>query len=396
MTFLANLGITKSPRVTLCGWSAAAVLVGWSITTCAQEPVSGEAKVAETTSAEAKAAQLKIAQGTLLAPKAFRLAASKVLPSLVTIESFGGVSSGISAAGIQAPGEGPTSGVIISPDGYIVTSTFNFIRKPPIITVTLPTGERKVAQLLGRDETRKICLLKVEGVNGLPVPTFAERQNLRVGQWAVALGIGFGGDEPSLTAGIVSATSRIGAKAVQTDANLSPANYGGPLVDLEGRVIGICVPLSPQSRELGAGVEWYDSGIGFAVPLAGNEKVLEALKAGKTLQPAFLGVQSEPKGTPATGAHVKLVVPKSPAETAGIKPGDRLHALDGTEIIDVTHLQSLIGRYNAGDKAKVTVERGAEKLDLEAEFGTPPAGARPAAGTRPPAKKGEEAPKKQE
>lgn len=358
-------------RLSLLGLS----ILGWTV---ADHVVLGqEAAPAAVKSEPPKSEQLKIAQGTLLAPKAFRMAARKVLPSLVTIEGIGGLASGVSAAGIQAPGEGPTSGVIISPEGHIVTSTFNFIRKPPIITVTLPTGERKVAQLLGRDETRKICVLKVEGVNNLPVPEFADRKTLRVGQWAVALGIGFGGNEPSLTAGIISATSRIGAKAVQTDANLSPANYGGPLVDLEGRVIGICVPLNPQSRDIGAGVDWYDSGIGFAVPLGGNEKVLDALKAGKTLQPAFLGVQSEPKGTPPTGANVKQVVPKSPAEAAGIKPGDNLHSIDGTEIIDVTHLQSVIARYNAGDKAKVTVQRGEEKLDLEAEFGTPPATARP-------------------
>jgi serine protease Do len=339
----------------------------------AQEPHTPVAKVPDAT----KAQELKIAQGTLLAPKAFRAAAKKVLPSLVTIEGIGGLATGVSAAGIQAPGEGPTTGVILSSDGYIVTSTFNFIRKPPIITVTLPTGERKVAQLLGRDETRKICLLKVEGVNNLQPPEWVDRKELRVGQWAVALGIGFGGNEPALTAGIISATSRIGAKAIQTDANLSPANYGGPLIDLDGRVIGICVPLNPQSREEGSGVDWYDSGIGFAIPIAGNEKVIEALKAGKTLQAAFLGVQSEPRGTPPTGAHVRQVVPKSPAETAGIKAGDKLHAIDGTEILDVPHLQSIIARYNAGDRVTITVHRGEEKLDLIAEFTVPPVQPRP-------------------
>lgn len=343
----------------------------------AQEPKTPEAKTLD-----AKAEQLKIVQGTLLAPKAFRAAAKKVMPSLVTIDSIGGLASGVSAAGIQAPGEGPTSGVILSSDGYIVTSTFNFIRKPPIITVTLPTGERKVAQLLGRDETRKICLLKIEGVSNLQPPEWADRKTLRVGQWTVALGIGFGGNEPALTAGIISATSRIGAKAIQTDANLSPANYGGPLIDLEGRVIGISVPLNPQSREEGSGVDWYDSGIGFAVPIAGNDKVIEALKAGKTLQPAFLGVQSEPKGTPPRGAHVKQVVPKSPAETAGIKAGDHLFAVDGTEVLDVTHLQSIMARYNAGDKATLDIRRGDEKLELIAELAVPPVQAKPAPGGR--------------
>jgi serine protease Do len=93
------------------------------------------------------------------------------------------------------------------------------------------------------------------------------RDETFVGQWVVAMGIGFGDAEPALTAGIISAASRISAKAIQTDANLSPANYGGPLVDLDGRIVGICVPLSPGGKQEGAGAEWYDSGIGFAVPI---------------------------------------------------------------------------------------------------------------------------------
>jgi serine protease Do len=144
------------------------------------------------------------------------------------------------------------------------------------------------------------------------------------------------------------------------------------------------VPLNPQSREEGSGVDWYDSGIGFAVPIGGNEKVIEALKAGKTLQPAFLGVQSEPRGTPAAGAHIVQVVPKSPAETAGIKANDQIKAIDGNEILDVTHMQSIIARYNAGDKATISLQRGEEKLDVTAEFAVPPVQAKPTTpGKRP-------------
>ncbi len=320
------------------------------------------------------AAEKKLLQrGTLLSPKAFRAAAKKVLPSLVTIEGFGGLAAGSGQTkGIHAPGEGPTTGLVISSDGYIVTSTFNFIRKPPIITVRLPSGERKVARMLGRDETRRICLLKVEGANGLVVPEMAPRDELAVGQWAVALGIGYGDSEAALTAGIISATSRIGTKAVQTDANLSPANYGGPLVDLDGRVIGICVPLSPAGQQEGAGSEWYDSGIGFAVPLTGIDKVIAAMKEGKTLQKAFLGVQSKPTGTPPSGASIVSVVPDSPAAKAGLVKDDKLLALGGTEIMDVTHLSSVIARYVAGDQVELTYQRGEEKKTITVELAVAP------------------------
>lgn len=311
-------------------------------------------------------------RGTLLAPKAFRAAAAKVQPSLVRIEGFGGIAPGAGGGGYQAPGEGPTTGTIVSADGYIVTSTFNFLRKPPIITVVMPDGRRHVATLLGRDETRKICLLKVDGVSDLPVPQFAPRDEVKVGQWAVAIGVGFGAQQAALSAGIVSAASRISTKAIQTDANTSPANYGGPLVDLEGRVIGICVPLSPGSREEAAGAEWYDSGIGFAIPLDGLSGILDRLKAGETLKHAFLGVSAEPFGVPPTGAEIKEVSPDGPAAKAGLEKGDKILQIGGADILDVTHLRSILGRYFAGDKVEVVVRRGEEQKTVTAELAVPP------------------------
>lgn len=311
-----------------------------------------------------------LTRGTLLAPQAFRAAAAKVEPSLVRIEGFGGLAAGALGGGYRAPGDGPTTGLVISSDGYIVTSTFNFLRKPPVITVVLPSGERRIAKLLGRDETRKLCLLKLEGVSDLPIPQFAPQGELKVGQWAIAIGVGFGGERPALSAGIISATSRISAKAVQTDANTSPANYGGPLVDLDGRVIGICVPLSPQGGGEGAGSEWYDSGIGFAVPLAGLDTIIERLKAGETLKAGFLGVQVEPAGQPAEGiyergARVKEVVAESPAATAGVAKGDILLLLAGAEIEDPAHLASLVGRHLAGDQVELILQRGENRKSLE-------------------------------
>ena len=317
------------------------------------------------------------ARGTLLAPKAFRAAAGKVQPSLVRIEGFGGIAPGAGGGGYQAPGEGPTTGIIISEGGYILTSTFNFLRKPPIITVVLPSGRRHIAQLLGRDETRKICLLKVDGVSDLPVPQFAPRDEVKVGQWAVAIGVGFGADQPALSAGIISATSRISTKAIQTDANTSPANYGGPLVDLEGRVIGVCVPLSPGSRDEAAGAEWYDSGIGFAVPLDGLDEILGRLKAGETLKHGFLGVAAEPYGEPPTGVQIKEIVPDSPAAKAGLEKGDKILSIAGAEVIDVTHLRSVLGRHFAGEQVEIAIRRGDEEKKVTAELAIPPPPAPP-------------------
>ncbi len=316
-------------------------------------------------------AQNLFADGTLLAPQAFRAAVAMVEPSLVRIEGFGGVSAAASG-GHPSPGEGPTTGVIISADGHIVTSTFNFLKKPPVITVVMHNGRRHVARLLGRDETRKICLLKVDGVADWPVPSIAPRSDLRVGQWTVAVGLGSGTGQAAISAGIISATSRISGKAVQTDANTSPANYGGPLIDLDGRVIGICVPLTPGVQSEAAGSEWYDSGIGFAVPLDGLAAILGRLKAGETLRHAFLGVQVQPFGNPPTGAEVKTVVAESPAAKAGLAVGDRISALGGVEILDAAHLQSVLHRHLAGDQLEIRLLRGDEPRTVTAELTIPP------------------------
>ena len=96
---------------------------------------------------------------------------------------------------------------------------------------------------------------------------------MRVGQWAIAVGRTFESDRTNMAVGILSALDRIWGKAIQTDAAVSPNNYGGPLVDIQGRVLGVLVPLSPEATDEVAGVDWYDSGIGFAIPAEHIERM---------------------------------------------------------------------------------------------------------------------------
>jgi len=316
----------------------------------------------------------EIAAGDRLAPRAFREAAAKIRPSLVTIETVADTAT-VRAEGLGRSGDGPTSGLIVSSDGYIVTSTFHFLRQPKVITVVLSDGSRHLATLLGKDESRKICLLKIDGVKDLPVPQFVPRSELQVGQWAITLGAGYGGKEPALSAGILSALSRVGGRALQTDANVSPANYGGPLLDIQGRVIGICVPLSPHSREETAGVEWYDSGIGFAVPLHDSEKRLTALrKPGHVVRAGVLGVQLKPAEEGKPGAIVGTVLPNSAAALAKLQPGDRIVGFEGQPVQDVAQLRVTLSNYSQGDHVTLQIERGAATLAVEVELGAVPAG----------------------
>ena len=284
----------------------------------------------------------------------FRTAATKVEPSLVTIESWGGVGAREGKiGGIRKQGEGNTTGIVISSDGYIITSTFNFITRPPIIMVVTRDNKRHTAKLQGRDDLRKICLLKITDLaddETLVVPEIAPLEKITVGHWALSMGVGYGDRSPAISMGIISAKNRIGGRAIQTDANISPANYGGPLIDIDGRVMGICVPMNPQSQAIGAGVEWYDSGIGFAIPLDGADELLERLKDPNVkIEPAFLGVKSDanPEGE---GMWIAEVVPNSTAANAGLERADVLMTVDGKPVADIMGLKQVLIAFEAGQK----------------------------------------------
>ena len=212
-----------------------------------------------------------------LEQKAVAAAVERVAPSVVRIETVGG----LERVEKVLFGTGPTTGLVVDPQGYIVSSAFNFVNKPASILVRLPDGTRKPAKLVATDHNRKIVLLKIEVDRPLPVPEAVPEAEMRVGQWCVAVGRTFEDDRPNLAVGILSAVGRIWGKAMQTDAAVSPNNYGGPLVDIRGRVLGVLVPLSPQSADEIAGYEWYDSGIGFAVPLEAIRKMLPQAAQGR-------------------------------------------------------------------------------------------------------------------
>lgn len=313
-------------------------------------------------------------QNLKVLPSVFRSAEQTVRPTLVTIESFGGVSAVAGKiGGIRSRGEGNTTGVMISPDGYVVTSTFNFITRPPVITVITSDGKRRVAKLLGRDNIRKLCLLKIDDANDMPVPQWVDSNEVVVGQWSLSLGVGYGDLSPAMSIGIISAKNRVGGRAIQTDANVSPANYGGPLIDLKGRVIGICVPLSPGSQAVGAGVEWYDSGIGFAIPLADADELIERLKNGETIEPAFLGVRSmaNPGGG---GVWIEEALPGGAAKKAGVLRGDVITEFDGEPVANPIELGTMINRHESGESVALTLDRDDEDepLQIEVQLGAVP------------------------
>lgn len=307
-----------------------------------------------------------------------RAATAKVQPSIVTIETIGGAQPiregprGPMEEGFRV-GDGPTTGVVISPDGLIITSSFNFVRAPTVITVLMADGRRFVATLLGTDQIRRLTLLKVEA-DELPTPQWATAAEIRVGQFAIACGRGLGGTSPFVSLGIVSALQRRNGMALQTDAKVSPINYGGPLVDINGRVMGILVPMAGAGGAL-AGAQWYDSGIGFAIYKDRIDAVIGRLRAGQTLEPGRIGVVLDAAPTegntiweeffPQTrGVRIRTVADESPAKKADLKVDDLITALDGSPVGSFPELQRKLSDRAAGEQVKLSIKRRWKKFDV--------------------------------
>ncbi|OHB71268.1 MAG: hypothetical protein A2V70_08985 [Planctomycetes bacterium RBG_13_63_9] len=300
----------------------------------------------------------------MIEQEAFRAAVDRVAPSVVRIETVGG----LERVGDVLFENGPTTGLVVDSEGYIVSSAFNFINRPTSILVRLPDAALKPAQLVATDHNRMLVLLKIDTEGPLAVPEFAPGAEMRVGQWVIAVGRTFEGDRPNMAVGILSALGRIWGKAVQTDAAVSPNNYGGPLVDVHGRVIGVLVPLSPGSTEEIAGYQWYDSGIGFAIDGEHVMRILPRLKRGEDLYPGLIGISLQGKN-PSLGEPVIVACrPNSPAGAAGLMPGDRIVEIEGREMVRAAEVKRELSRRYAGDRVQLVVLRDQKRMAFDVEL----------------------------
>jgi S1-C subfamily serine protease len=316
------------------------------------------------------------AQETLddLREKAIKAAVRKIAPCVVQIVTEGGTD--LIVTGPKGPqirkGVGPTTGVIVSEDGYVISSAFNFSNKPSSITVNVPGKGRYIAKAVATDTTRMLTLLQLLEVDPkqlpFPVAPALPKKDIKIGHTAVALGRTLDvnmDNPPSLSVGIVSALDRIWGKAIQTDAKVSPVNWGGPLVDVQGRVQGILVPASPMGEDETAGHEWYDSGIGFAIPLEDIYAVLPRLKKGQDLKRGLLGIEPKSRDLYSVASEVAVVKPGSPAAQAGIQVGDVILEIDGKPVSRHAEVLHQMGHKYDGDTVTVKVRRGKEVKTFE-------------------------------
>lgn len=266
--------------------------------------------------------------------------------------------------------QGSGSGVIISTDGYIVTNN-HVVADADELTVTLNDNKEYSARIIGTDKTTDLALIKIDAKD-LPAITIANSENIKVGEWVLAVGNPFNLTN-TVTAGIVSAKGRSlyqnGVESfIQTDAAINPGNSGGALVNTRGELIGINAMLYSQTGSF--------SGYGFAIPTSIMNKVVDDLKKYGTVQRAVIGIQGQDVknyvdaqkdqgkdvdlGT-MEGIYVAKVLEESSAEEAGLKAGDVITAIDGKEMNKMADLQEYLAKKRPGDKVSVSYLRDKKK-----------------------------------
>ncbi len=267
------------------------------------------------------------------------------------------------------------SGVIISPDGYILTCA-HVIDHARRVTVRLVNRREYIAHIVGVDVRSDIALLKIRA-RGLPTVTVGHPSRLKVGEWVLAIGAPFGFGN-SATAGIVSATGRDlpgsdYVSFIQTDVPINPGNSGGPLFDPRGRVVGINSQI--YSRTGGF------MGLSFAIPINLAMRVGRDLRAGRHVPWGWLGVTIQgvtrrlalsfhmPKPY---GALVSSVIPGSPAAHSGLRVGDVIVRFDHHPVLESTNLPPLVGLAPIGRRVPATVYRDDHLVRIELAVGALP------------------------
>jgi serine protease Do len=296
--------------------------------------------------------------------------------------------------GAPPPGErmGVGSGFIISEDGYILTNA-HVVADAKEVTVRLADAKREFkAKVVGADERTDVAVLKVDA-KGLPVAKIGKSSTVQPGEWVAAIGSPFGFSN-TITAGIVSATERsLPAETyvpfIQTDVAVNPGNSGGPLLNLDGEVIGINSMI--YSRTGGY------MGVSFAIPIETALEVSRQLRETGKVTRGRLGVMIQPltkelaqsfKLDTTDGVVVANVEANSPAAKAGLQAGDVILSYNGKALSDANNLPRLVGTTHPGEQAKLEIVRDGKRQTLTATIAEAPAKTASAAGSSPRSKEG--------
>ncbi len=268
------------------------------------------------------------------------------------------------------------SGVIVSPQGYVLTNN-HVVESADEIEVALPDGRKTKAKVVGTDPETDLAVLKIE-LTDLPVIVFNRPESARVGDVVLAIGNPFGVGQ-TVTMGIVSALGRsaLGINTfenfIQTDAAINPGNSGGALVDAQGNLIGINTAI--YSRSGGS------LGIGFAIPVSMAKQIMEQIIATGQVTRGWIGVEVQEitpelaesfKLQPGRGTIIAGVLRGGPADKAGVKPGDILLEVGGKPVSDAVTMLNAIAGLKPGETAKLRILRNGKEGDSEIVVGKRP------------------------
>lgn len=273
--------------------------------------------------------------------------------------------------------KGSGSGVIIRQDGYIVTNN-HVVANATEVRVTLNNNKTYTAQVIGTDPATDVALIKIDA-EGLPVVEFADSDNLRLGEWVLAIGSPLGEElRSTITAGIVSAKGRQMPNYtgefkiesfIQTDAAVNPGNSGGALVNKEGKLVGINTAIVSTTGSY--------SGYSFAVPSNIVNRIVSDLIDFGTVKRVMLGITggnlteekaSELKLSTRNGVYINEVQKGSAADKAGLKKDDVIIALGSAQITGMSNLQEKVNNFHPGDKVQITVLRDGEPKVFDVTF----------------------------
>ena len=281
--------------------------------------------------------------------------------------------------GQQRERQGSGSGVIIRPDGYIVTNN-HVVESASKVEVTLNNNKTYEATVIGTDPATDVALIKIDA-EGLPSIEFADSDQLRLGEWVLAIGSPLGEElRSTITAGIVSAKGRSMPNYdgkfkiesfIQTDAAVNPGNSGGALVNKAGKLVGINTAIISTTGSY--------TGYSFAVPSNIVSKIVgdlidfgsvKRVMLGVTISPITDEIAKELKLSSQLGVYINEVTKGGTADKAGLKKGDVIVALGGTDIPNVAKLQEKVNSFHPGDAAKAVIIRDGERKEVDLTFQT--------------------------
>jgi S1-C subfamily serine protease len=270
----------------------------------------------------------------------------------------------LSASLYKRPTQFLASGVVVSPDGHILTSYTHVRGDLKRLAVRPASGKDVEAALVGFDQRRDLALLRAD-LPGATVPAFASDPP-KVGDWVVAVGRVPDPAHPTATAGIVSARKRMRGAGIQVDAALNFGNTGGALVDLDGRLVGVTCNITERSQ-------WgQNSGVGFAITWDKIEDMLPRLKDGQRAavppQP-YIGVRPAEGALDVKGVVIDEVIPGGPAAQAGLQDGDLVTRVDDKPVRKWEDLVDAIRKHKVGDTIRIAVDRMGESKTLRVQVG---------------------------